>query len=306
MAAMPLVLEADRPALKHGVTTVVGLNADLIAEVNKVPRYCLDGKTVGDVTFGLGHFWTKMDTTRFTLLGTDVFLDPDLTDPARLSQGTFWPDGAPVLSLDDFRALSYEAATLDTLVLDPPYEHDPGETLEMNKLYRNFATSKGMRHQDILRDFYAKGIQEAWRVVRPGGFLWVKGKDQVESSRQCWSHAEVRMAAERCGFTAEDLYILVTRASLTQLRGTKHRQIHARKNSSFLWIFQRKADRPVPKRGRPKKGSALTTHTQGRGREYLESRLRRDYPQIHARWMAGELPSVHAAAVEAGLVTARR
>jgi hypothetical protein len=41
------------------------------------------------------------------------------------------------------------------------------------------------------------------------------------------------------------------------------------------------------------------------GRAYQVARLLRDHPQIYARYMAGELPTVHAAAVEAGLVKVR-
>ena len=59
-------------------------------------------------------------------------------------------------------------------------------------------------------------------------------------------------------------------------------------------------------RGRPKKGSARTTIKQQRGRRYLQDRLLRDYPEVHARYLAGELPSVHAAAMAAGLVKPRR
>jgi hypothetical protein len=36
------------------------------------------------------------------------------------------------------------------------------------------------------------------------------------------------------------------------------------------------------------------------------TRLLWDFPAVYARYQAGELPSVHATAVEAGLVKARR
>jgi hypothetical protein len=301
MATAPLTLVDDpspRPAQKHVVTTVTGLNADLLAEVTRL--YRLDGLTVADVTYGEGGFWPKVDTSRFTLLGTDLYIDPAL-----VAQGTLWATQAPTLFRADFRALPYAAASIDALFFDPPYMHNPGPHLEMNTRYRNHQTTQGMYHRDILRELYARGIQEAWRVLRPGGLLLCKGQDEIESSRQCWSHAEVRLAAERCGFTAQDQFFLVTRASVTQLKADHHRQYHARRNSSWLWVFIREQTGTLAKRGRPKKDSVRTTIKQGRGRDYLAARLVRDYPSIYARYQAGELATVYAAAREAGLVKAR-
>jgi hypothetical protein len=301
MATLPLVLEADPVQMPYSVTTVVGTNGDLIAEVAKVPRYNVDGKTVADVTFGKGNFWSKMDTTRFTLLGSDLHLAPTLLTAACAAQASFWPDQGPVLREADFCALPYASGSIQVMIVDPPYRHTPGEKQAMNALYRNHQTAQGMYHRDILRDFYCPAIQEAARVLTPGGFLWAKGMDEIESGRQCWSHAEVRRAAERCGFTAEDLYILVTYGAVPPT----HRQIHARKNSSWLWIFQRQAQPKTAKRGRPKKGSVRTPSPQRRGREYFVTRLLRDFPAVYARYQAGELPSINAAAREAGMVKAR-
>jgi hypothetical protein len=297
MSLLALAAEAPPPAARrHVLTTVTGTNADLIAEVTRL--YTLDGLTVADITYGQGGFWHKVDTSRFTLLGSDLYIDPAL-----VAQGTPWPGQAPVLRHEDFRALSYAAASLDVVVFDPPYMHNPGPNLDMNRLYRNHQTTQGMYHADILRDLYCRGIQEAWRVLKPGRMLWVKGKDEIESSAQCWSHAEVRQAAERCGFVAIDQFKLVTQATITALFADHHTQQHARKNDSWLWIFRHQAPGALAKRGRPTKDRPGTTRP--RGKAYLTARLLRDYPEVYARYQAGELPSVHAAAKVAGLVKDR-
>jgi hypothetical protein len=274
-----LALEADPSPQKLVVTTVTGDNADLIAEVARL--YRLDGLTVADITFGKGNFWPKVDTSRFTLLGTDLFIHPDLRAQRRAQpdQPPLWSPPLPTLCVANFCALPYAAGSINIVVFDPPYNHTPGKTRAINARYRNWETSQGMYHRDILRDFYCRGIQEAARVLTPGGLLWLKGQDEIESGRQCWSHAEVRLAAERCGFLPQDQFFLVTWATQVDDRGQKH----ARRNHSWLWIFRLAQAAPVAKRGRPKKGSVKVPQAAKRGKAYFEARLRRDYPQIYAR-----------------------
>ena len=56
------------------------------------------------------------------------------------------------------------------------------------------------------------------------------------ASRQRWSHIEILELAEEIGFEAVDLFILHrTAETVIQHR----RQLHARKNHSFLWILQK-------------------------------------------------------------------
>ena len=62
--------------------------------------------------------------------------------------------------------------------------------------------------------------------------------------------------------------------------------------------------------GRPSKQkspdkSVRTFQGYGNSRECLLERIARDAPYVFLRYVAGELPSVHAAAVAAGLVKAR-
>lgn len=178
--------------------------------------YIKNGAVVADVTYGGGTFWKKTDTSRFKLKKTDI------------------------MSGVDFRALPYKDHTIDVVVFDPPYTHNPGTRKHKHMTdsqYRNAATTAGMYNADIMQ-LYREGMIEAFRVLNPnGGQLWVKCKDEVEAGVQRWSHIELYKIALSIGLCARDLFV-ITPDSRTSSNRWK-RQLHARKNHSYLWIFQR-------------------------------------------------------------------
>ncbi len=191
-------------------TAVAGNNAELIEKV--VDLYVKDGQTVADVTYGKGAFWTKTDTSLFKLLATDI----KTTCPTC-----------------DFRRLKYKDGTIDHVVLDPPYMHNAGTPMH-EKRYQNAGTTKGMYHVDIMK-LYRQGIAEAMRVLKQNGKLWVKCQDEIESGYQRWSHIEIYDYATRLGFFGKDLFVMLrTNNPVIQQK----RQLHARKNHSYLWIFE--------------------------------------------------------------------
>lgn len=203
--------------------TVFGNNAALIDMVARL--YVPDGSVVRDVTWGKGAFWKSTDTSRFDLQGSDV------------ADHIGGHDG---IVRADFRALPDEDESADLVVLDPPYIHNPGKHVTDSR-YNNAATTKGMSHADI-RELYADGMAEALRVLRPGGQLWVKCKDEIESGKQKWSHIEIHDDATGLGFYARDLFVLVPPSKSPQSRWSTQR--HARKVHSYLWVFDK------PKRSR--------------------------------------------------------
>ena len=207
----------------YGLITTVyyGYNSFLIRACAKL--YIPDGALVADVTFGLGRFWTKTNTTRFTLLKSDLMSrDSSVTQM-------------------DLRALSYQTESLDVVVLDPPYLHRSNATTDEGKhrfdrAYNNASTTGAMNHSDII-ELYEAGITEAWRVLKPGGTLWVKCKDEVETDQR-FSHIELHEIAVKLGFRAKDLFVLVSN-SLPVHKEWRGQQLHARKTHSFLWVFKR-------------------------------------------------------------------
>jgi hypothetical protein len=202
----------------HSFSALVGDNSDLILSVANL--YIKPGDKVADITYGKGVFWKKFD------LLTIEFFPSDKITYSKMTKGTF------IVAPHDFTKLPYEDNFFDVVVFDPPYCHNPGHMM-VDKNYQNQATTKGLYHNDIT-ELYRKGMIEAYRTLKKTGLLWVKGKDEIESSYQRWSHREIFNIAQELGFFGKDLFILVQK----QKPAIQHEQKHARKNHSFLWIFK--------------------------------------------------------------------
>jgi hypothetical protein len=203
-------------------------NADLIASVAEA--YMPENALVVDMTFGRGVFWKKCTHRRMTLYASDLKIIT--VDPALL-------DGSLPLRIiprrADFRQLPYDAGFFDTVVLDPPYAH--GLRTHMSGTRYTHATTNGMSHAAIMAELYLPGIIEAARVLKPGGQLWVKGKNEIESGKQCWAPCEIpALAATHGYFTLWDEAILATRPpNPNRWKG----QRHLRHAHSFLYVFNR-------------------------------------------------------------------
>jgi SAM-dependent methyltransferase len=284
-------------------TVTAGTNADLIAAVAAV--YLPDRALVCDMTYGKGTFWKKCRHREVTIYASD--LSKRHTETAQLD---FLCPLQTHFVQADFRHLPYPAGVFDLCVCDPPYIHH-GDSHVTDASYNNAATTGGLYHKDIMATVYLPGILEAARVVKPGGQLWIKGKDEIESGKQCWAHHELYdLALAQNYFVATDYAILQATPPNMQ---RWERQLHLRKSHSVLWIFER-TDKPSyawSKGGRPPKHKTrydLVTGFKARGntRDYLLERIARDAPYVFLRYVAGEFRSVHAAAVAAGLVKARR
>jgi len=193
------------------VSVVTGDNSDLILEVSRL--YTNDQMKIADLTYGKGVFWRK--TPHLDVVGSDI-----MTVPER-----------PY----DLRHTPYKDGEFDIVVIDPPYIHSPGNH-PTNDRYQNAETTKGFLHKDI-RKLYLDGMMEAKRILKPTGQVWVKCKDQVQSSVQRWSHVEMLEDARTLGMYGRDLFILVPDSRTSSNRWEN--QYHARKVHSYLWIFDK-------------------------------------------------------------------
>jgi DNA modification methylase len=101
--------------------------------------------------------------------------------------------------------------------------------------YKNAETTRGFSHSDIIR-LYRDGMAEGHRILRPGGLMLVKCKDEIERGRQRMSHVEIHdIALYDLGMAVEDQFLL------TQISPILHfgRSRYARKNHSYLWVFRK-------------------------------------------------------------------
>lgn len=189
-------------------TCYKGQNQDLFPAVAEL--YFAPGMKIADVTFGKGNFWRKID----------------------ISQYDFYP--SDIISGVDFRNLPYPDATMDALVLDPPYVHNSG-SFKINATYNNELINGNF---GTVMQLYQDGIQEARRVLKARGMLLVKCQDIVEGRSQRWSHILIKDFAESIGYKMIDLFIL-HQSTIPMNRAARWgKQVHARRNHSYLLIFK--------------------------------------------------------------------
>ena len=188
--------------------------------------YVIPGSAIADVTYGKGVFWRKIPTERYRVLATDL------------------KDGI------DCRSLPYPNVCLDCVVFDPPYMHTPGGTAHVgHQNFEGYYQNNGTRndekkyHEAVL-DLYFGGMREAARVLKPKGLLIVKCQDEVCANKQRLTHVEILVEAERIGFMAEDLFVLMrtTRPGVSRVI----KQLHARKNHSYFLVLRKKGNAASP------------------------------------------------------------
>lgn len=195
------------------LTSYQANNDFLFAQVARL--YFRPGDRIADVTYGLGVFWRQIDVTQYQFFPSDL-----LTVPER-----------PY----DCRHLPYHSEEFDVHVFDPPYMHRPAPGNYPN--YQSYATTSGFSHEDILQ-LYEDGMKEGDRILKPGGLMLVKCKDEMVSKQQRMTHIEIhQLAVNELGLQVEDLFILTQKHSAFNwsIRSPKH----ARKNHSYLWVFRK-------------------------------------------------------------------
>ncbi len=189
-------------------------NDHLMAEVAKL--YFRPGDRIADVTYGTGRFWRRIDLSQFDFHASDLLTVPE----------------HPY----DFRCLPYRSNDFDVHVIDPPYMHHPAKTRRHNTDYKNAETTFGYSHVDIIK-LYRDGMTEGYRILKPGGLMLVKCKDEVEAGKQRMSHVEIHdIAVNDLRMEVQDLFVLTQKSPVPYFGRSNQ---HARKNHSYLWVFRK-------------------------------------------------------------------
>lgn len=220
-----VVVKESRPLRKASdkliLTAYRGRNDVVFRNILKL--YVPVRSIIADVTYGLGKFWTLVDRSEYEVLATDI------------------QTGA------DFRDLPYDEASIDCVVMDPPYLHFSSGTAYENHTdfrdrYRvNTKHHETLRGHEALLELYYEGAQEAYRILKNKGILVVKCMDEVVDAKQRFTHVDLLNGLSGDGFDAEDLFVVMRYDTPTISTPTVQR--HARKNHSYFLVFRKRERR---------------------------------------------------------------
>lgn len=192
-------------------------NADLITAAAQMGY--LKGRVL-DMTYGQGLFWSKFR-------------------PMELWRNDLYVEGLD--SQCDFRHFHPSwSNSFDTSVFDPPYKLDgtPGEEgpAEANKLYGVARGDRGYESVSELEQLYYDGLEEAFRVTKPKGFILVKCMDQVSGGKTRWFSRLVANFSEEWDGRHVTSFFLVGMRKQPALGKT---QRNPRNNYSQLMVLQK-------------------------------------------------------------------
>lgn len=138
----------------------------------------------------------------------------------------------------DARNLPIPDCSVNTIVFDPPFLATTGASLKVNndsniiaKRFSYFSSEKEL-HQ-----FYIDSLKEFYRILRNKGIIIFKCQDKVSSGKQYFSHVFIINEAQKIGFYAKDLGILLAKSRI--VANWQRKQKHFRKFHSYYIILSK-------------------------------------------------------------------
>lgn len=185
----------------------VPTNAELIAHVAAVDG--LIGKWTCDLTYGRGLWWKKWR-------------------PETLTPYT-----------GDFRGTGFPSDFFDTVAYDPPYISMGGRaTSGITDFMDRFGLETVPKSPQLLQEeIIEPGLDEAARIVKPGGTILVKTMDYISSGKYQPAAHWTREYAESIGLTEVCTFLMVKAKGGPQPQHA--RQVHPRNNWSMLVVLRR-------------------------------------------------------------------
>lgn len=166
-----------------------------------------------DLTYSVGNFYKKIEKPEFKF---DKYPQIEGVSPLH--------EAANILQ-----------GSLHSIVVDLPFivNHNAKRNLK-SKLVDRFDYFQTVNDLYKANDYM---IGLAHEKLANGGFLVIKTMDVCGPNGQVWVSNYVHNKAVKCGFTLEDIFILVARTKYLFTRGSKQR--HARKYHSYFFVFKK-------------------------------------------------------------------
>ena len=205
--------------LKKGITGSVSLNEkDLLKDIVRIHT---KGKIDADLTYSKGAMWK----------GTGI-------DPTNKFDQRVETEG--VIKANTAERIPLEDNSIESAMFDPPFI--AGQPSKMK--YAMSERFTGYKNINDLWTYMDKTINEAFRILKPGGRLIVKiqdvGIDVGNSTRQNYfSSSEIYNFAVRAGFKPVDRFINVKENPYLPPGMTGESQKMARKMHSDYWILEK-------------------------------------------------------------------
>ncbi len=141
--------------------------------------------------------------------------------------------------------LPLENNSINSLLFDPPFLISVGPSLKQTDASKKIDGKSNLIHQRFssfespkkLWDFYKASLEEGYRVLNENGVFIFKCQDTVSSSKQYFSHSYIMNIAVKIGFYPKDLFVLLAKNRM--ISGKHANQFHARKYSSWFWVFEK-------------------------------------------------------------------
>ncbi len=194
-------------------------NAELIADVHRL-GYLWDDWSTLDPTYGRGTWWKLWRPVALACHDKDL-------------------DGT------DFRKLNYADGHFDAVAYDPPYCSKGGrKTSGIPEMDDRYGQDDAPATPTLVQGLINDGLTEMFRLVRPGGIVLCKTMNYVSSGKLWLGTFLTHQHAQYLGFKTFDVLDHIGGAG-PQPDG--RRQVHARHNSSTMFVFKKPGRFKKPK-----------------------------------------------------------